>query len=40
MEILIVSHSEAIAKGIKALLEQMAQDVVVKATGGIDGEIL
>ncbi|HCD19790.1 PTS-dependent dihydroxyacetone kinase phosphotransferase subunit DhaM [Macrococcoides caseolyticum subsp. caseolyticum] len=39
MEILIVSHSEAIAKGVKALLEQMAQDVVVKVTGGINGEI-
>lgn len=39
MEILIVSHSEDVAKGTKALLEQMAKDVVVKTTGGINGEI-
>ncbi|UBH09051.1 dihydroxyacetone kinase phosphoryl donor subunit DhaM [Macrococcus armenti] len=39
MEILIVSHSEDVAKGTKVLLEQMAKDVVVKTTGGINGEI-
>ncbi|ATD31094.1 dihydroxyacetone kinase phosphoryl donor subunit DhaM [Macrococcoides bohemicum] len=39
MEILVVSHSHEIAQGIKALLEQMADGVAIKVTGGIDGDI-
>lgn len=39
MEILIVSHSEEIATGVKSLISQMAEGVVVKTTGGINGEI-
>ncbi|RIP36007.1 PTS-dependent dihydroxyacetone kinase phosphotransferase subunit DhaM [Staphylococcus gallinarum] len=37
--IIIVSHSEAIANGTKALLEQMARDVKVIAQGGTEGRI-
>lgn len=37
--IVIVSHSEAIATGTKALLNQMAQGVEVIAVGGSQGEI-
>ncbi|MCH4336275.1 dihydroxyacetone kinase phosphoryl donor subunit DhaM [Staphylococcus haemolyticus] len=37
--IIIISHSEDIANGTKALLNQMAQDVNVIAHGGVDGGI-
>lgn len=37
--IIIISHSEDIANGTKALLNQMAQDVNVVAHGGVDGGI-
>lgn len=39
MEIVVVSHSHDIAQGVKALLEQMANDVIIKVTGGIEGDI-
>lgn len=39
MEICVVSHSEQIAAGIKALVSQMAEGLTIKAVGGIDGEI-
>lgn len=38
-EILIISHSRKIAEGTKSLIEQMAGDVTIHATGGVnDGE--
>lgn len=37
--IVIISHSEAIANGTKALLQQMASDVNVVANGGVNGYI-
>ena len=37
--IVIVSHSEDIANGTQALLEQMAGDVNVIAQGGTEGRI-
>ena len=37
--IVIVSHSEDIANGTQALLEQMAGDVNVIAQGGAEGRI-
>lgn len=39
MEIVVVSHSHDIAQGVKALLEQMANGVTIKVTGGIEGDI-
>lgn len=39
MEICIVSHSAQLADGLKELLAQMADGVVVRTTGGIDGNI-
>jgi len=39
MDICIVSHSEKIAEGLKDLLSQMAEGVVIHTTGGINGEI-
>ncbi|WP_020006541.1 dihydroxyacetone kinase phosphoryl donor subunit DhaM [Salinicoccus albus] len=38
-EILIISHSSHIAEGTKALVEQMAKDVTIRASGGVDGSI-
>lgn len=38
-EILIISHSSHIAEGTKALVEQMAKDVTIHASGGVDGNI-
>lgn len=38
-EILIISHSKDIASGTKALIEQMAGDVTVHSSGGINGGI-
>lgn len=39
MEICIVSHSEKIAEGVKDLISQMTQGVVIRTAGGINGEI-
>ena len=38
-KIVIVSHSEDIANGTKALLEQMAGDVSILIQGGVEGKI-
>ena len=38
-DILIISHSRKIAEGTKALVEQMAKDVTIHASGGVDGDI-
>ncbi|HIW11673.1 MAG TPA: PTS-dependent dihydroxyacetone kinase phosphotransferase subunit DhaM [Candidatus Salinicoccus stercoripullorum] len=38
-DILIISHSSEIAGGTKALVEQMAKDVTIHASGGVDGGI-
>lgn len=38
-DILIISHSSQIAQGTKALVEQMAKDVTIHASGGVDGGI-
>lgn len=37
--LVIISHSEQIANGTKALLQQMAPDVKVIANGGMNGDI-
>ena len=37
--LVIISHSEQIANGTKALLQQMAPDVNVVANGGVNGDI-
>ncbi len=38
-DILIISHSSQIAEGTKSLVEQMARDVTIHASGGVDGGI-
>ncbi|WP_436854995.1 dihydroxyacetone kinase phosphoryl donor subunit DhaM [Staphylococcus caeli] len=38
-QIVLVSHSKAIAEGTKELLEQMASGVTIVAQGGVDGAI-
>lgn len=38
-DILIISHSSQIAEGTKALVEQMAKDVTIHASGGVEGGI-
>lgn len=38
-EILIISHSSHIAEGTKSLVEQMAKEVTLHASGGVDGDI-
>lgn len=37
--LVIISHSEQIANGTKALLQQMAPEVNVVANGGVNGDI-
>ncbi|ADU93809.1 dihydroxyacetone kinase phosphoryl donor subunit DhaM [Geobacillus sp. Y412MC52] len=39
VSLVLVSHSEEIAKGLKKLLKQIAPDVRIAAAGGSDGEI-
>ena len=36
VSLLIVSHSESLAKGIKELAEEMSGDVIIEAVGGTD----
>lgn len=39
VSLVLVSHSEEIAKGLKKLLEQVAPGVPIAAAGGSEGEI-
>jgi len=39
VSIVLVSHSEEIARGLKKLLEQVQPGVAIAACGGMDGEI-